>query len=91
MADEPTFYERIAENPEKFANWSGAVEDGEVLVHPKAGDAIYAVYRDFESFIHAPNPLQAAYALVDLHNSMDSLITWIPGYVYETGKVEEIG
>lgn len=61
----------------------------EILVDPHAGDAVLSAYRAYESFANAKTPVNAAFALKDLHDAMSDVASWLPGYNADTGEVEE--
>lgn len=52
-------------------------------------DAGLSVWRLWERYRDARGPLDAANSLVELNNAMANLVTWLPGYNYNTGTVPE--
>lgn len=44
----------------------------------------------WEMLADASTPLQFAFAMDRMNNAMSSLITWLPGYNYESGRVDEV-
>jgi hypothetical protein len=73
-------------------SFEGAIDpiDGSVLTHPMAGDAVYSSYRAWQRLERAATAGDFADAMIDLTGAMDSLVTWLPGYDYETGELEDI-
>lgn len=55
---------------------------------PGSTDAALAAWFAYERFSEAQTPITQAYALTELHDAMSQFATWLPGYNYETGRVE---
>lgn len=52
-------------------------------------DSARSVLWDYDSYIKARTPLDAANYLVELANSMSQLVTWLPEYDERTGWLLE--
>lgn len=52
-------------------------------------EAALVAWRAWERFAGSATPLAAAYALTELHDAMNDLATWLPGFDSRTGTVPE--
>jgi len=51
----------------------------ESLIHPRAGDAAAAVLAEWEPYVSARSPLEAAQGLLRLQSAIDDLASWLDG------------
>lgn len=52
-------------------------------------DAGLSVYWAWQRFVSSPDPVLRANAIIKLSDAISDLSTWLPGYDYETGTIDE--
>ena len=62
-----------------------------ILIKTEAGDAAMAVYNAWDRLNKASgHPTNSARAMLDLADAIHDLSTFLPGYNYKTGLVEQV-